>query len=79
MQKYLVDEPASGDIVVFLLCRPWFTALQLKIHKTFESLRITRLCLPTHIPEPSMCAIGEIARIFNAALDKGVKLTAIFR
>ena len=76
MQKYLVDLPAKGDIVVFY-------------YAGHGSQRYnSRTTKPNHLDEtivPSDANTGvfdvrdkEIARIINKALDKGVKLTAIF-
>jgi hypothetical protein len=76
MQKYLVDEPAKGDIVVF-------------VYAGHGSQRFnSQSTKPKHLDEtivPSDANAGgfdvrdkEIARIFNKALDKGVRLTAIF-
>jgi len=76
MQKYLVDEPASGDIVVFYYAGHGSLRYNSKSTKR-SNHSITRLCLPTHIPE-LRCARSRDRTHFNAALDKGVKLTAIF-
>src|SRR6202158_1989735 len=76
MQKYLVDLPAKGDTVVFY-------------YAGHGSQRYnSRTTKPNHLDEtivPSDANTGvfdvrdkEIARIINKALDKGVKLTAIF-
>jgi hypothetical protein len=76
MQKYLVDQPAKGDIVVFYYAGHGSQRFNSQSTK------------PRHLDEtivPSNANSGEfdvrdkeIARIFNKALDKGVKLTAIF-
>lgn len=81
MKKYLVDLPNPGDVVVFY-------------YSGHGSLRVNSLSkkelkqgnLPldnTIVPADASTAVfdvrdREIARIFNAALDKGVILTAIF-
>ena len=77
MQKYLVDEPAAGDTVVFYYAGHGSLRYNSKSAKRSNHLDNTIV--------PSDAYTGrfdvrdrEIARIFNAALDKGVKLTAIF-
>jgi hypothetical protein len=76
MQKYLVDEPQRGDVVVFY-------------YAGHGSQRVnTRNGKPDHldetiVPEDANSAVfdlrnKEIARIFSKAVDKGVILTAIF-
>ncbi len=76
MQKYLVDEPRRGDIVVFY-------------YAGHGSLRVnSKNGRPDHFDEtivPVNANTGvfdvrnkEIARLFNAAVDKGILLTAIF-
>jgi hypothetical protein len=76
MQKYLVDAPAKGDTVVFYYAGHGSQRFNSKTSK------------PRHLDEtivPSDANSGvfdvrdkEIARILNKALDKGVKVTAIF-
>jgi hypothetical protein len=76
MRKYLVDEPAKGDVVVFYYAGHGSQRYNSKSTK------------PRHLDETivPVDANGggfdvrdkEIARIFNSALNKGVKLTAIF-
>jgi hypothetical protein len=81
MQKYLVDLPSKGDIVVFY-------------YSGHGSLRVNSLSKKglnqsgnpldnTIVPVDANTGVfdvrdREIARIFNAALDKGIILTAIF-
>ena len=76
MQKYLVDEPAKGDTVVFYYAGHGSQRYNSKSTK------------PDHLDEtivPADARTGEydirdkeIARILNKALDKGIRLTAIF-
>lgn len=76
MQKYLVDQPQRGDTVVFY-------------YAGHGSLRVnSKNGRPDHFDEtivPADANTGvfdirnkEIARLFNAAVDKGILLTAIF-
>lgn len=76
MQKYLVDQPQSGDMVVFY-------------YAGHGSMRINSMNgRPDHFDEtivPVDANTGvfdirnkEITRLFNAAADKGILLTAIF-
>jgi len=76
MQKYLVDQPQRGDIVVFY-------------YAGHGSMRVnSKNGRPDHFDEtivPVDANSGvfdirnkEIARLLNAAVDKGVLLTAIF-
>jgi hypothetical protein len=76
MRKYLLEEPAKGDVVVFYYAGHGSQRYNSKSTK------------PRHLDETivPVDANGggfdirdkEIARIFNSALNKGVKLTAIF-
>jgi hypothetical protein len=76
MQKYLVEEPQKGDVVVFY-------------YAGHGSQRVnTKNGRPNHLDEtivPSDANTGvfdirnkEVARIFNRAIDKGIILTAVF-
>jgi hypothetical protein len=77
MQKYLVDEPASGDIVVFYYAG--HGSLRYNSKSTKRSNHLDNTIVPSDAYTGTFDVRDrEIARIFNAALDKGVKLTAIF-
>ena len=77
MRKYLVDEPAPGDIVVF------YYAGHGSLRYNSKSTKRSNFLDNTIVPADAYTGAfdvrdREIARIFNAALDKGVRLTAIF-
>jgi len=77
MRKYLVDEPASGDVVFFYYAGHGSLRYNSKSDKRASHLD------NTIVPADAYTGVfdvrdREIARIFNAALDKGVILTAIF-
>jgi hypothetical protein len=84
MQKYLVDEPHSGDTVVFYYSGHG----SLRVNSKGTKLTLVVNGNITHADStivPSDAWAGafdvrdrEMARIFNAALDKGIKLTVIF-
>jgi hypothetical protein len=82
MQKYLVDEPAPGDVVVFYYAGHGSLRTNCKSTKDINT---TKECPRDNTIVPADAFTGvfdvrdrEIARIFNRALDKGVRLTAIF-
>jgi hypothetical protein len=84
MQKYLVDEPKRGDTVVF------YDASHGSLRVNSKGTKLTILTGGKYVHAdstlvPSDAYKGgfdvrdrEMTRIFNAALDKGVHLTAIF-
>ena len=84
MQKYLVDEPMRGDTVVF------YDASHGSLRVNSKGTKLTILAGGKYVHAdstlvPSDAYKGgfdvrdrELARIFNAALDKGIHLTAIF-
>ncbi len=83
MQKYLVDEPRKGDTVVFYYAG--HGSLRLNTKGTKLTLMVDGK--QTHADStlvPADAYTGgydvrdrEMTRIFNAALDKGIKLTVI--
>lgn len=84
MQKYLVDDPKSGDTVVF------YDASHGSLRINSQGNKLTVLVNGKYVHAdstlvPSDAYKGgydirdrEMARIFNAALDKGIHLTVIF-
>lgn len=84
MQKYLVDEPARGDTVVFFYAGHG----SLRVNSLSEKREYVMNGKPMHLDNtivPADAYLGtvdvrdrEISRIFNASLDKGIHLTAIF-
>jgi hypothetical protein len=84
MQKYLVDEPKPGDTVVF------YDASHGSLRVNSKGTKLTILMNGKYVHAdstlvPSDAYKGgydvrdrEMARIFNAAADKGVHVTAIF-
>ena len=77
MRTYLVDKPESGDQVVF------YYAGHGSLRKNSRSLKRANHLDNTIVPIDAGSGAfdvrdREIARIFNAALDKGIRLTAIF-
>jgi len=76
MQKYLVDEPQKGDIVVFYYAGHGSQRLNTK------NGRPNRLD-ETIVPSDANTGVfdirnKEVARVFNRAIEKGIVLTAIF-
>jgi hypothetical protein len=83
MQKYLVDLPAKGDIVVFYYSGHGSLRVNSLSQKYVVCGKGDKKCDNTIVPVDANSSSPdvrdrEIARIFNAALDKGVILTAIF-
>jgi len=84
MQKYLVDDPKRGDMVVF------YDASHGSLRVNSKGTKLTILTGGKYVHAdstlvPSDAYKGgfdvrdrEMARIFNAALDKGIHVTAIF-
>jgi len=84
MQKYLVDLPQRGDTVVF------YDASHGSLRVNSKGNKLTVLVNGSYVHADSTLVPAdaykggfdvrdrEITRIFNAALDKGVHLTAIF-
>ena len=84
MQKYLVDEPKRGDTVVF------YDASHGSLRLNSKGTKLTVLVGGKYVHADSTLVPAdaykggfdvrdrEIARIFNAALDKGIHVTAIF-
>jgi hypothetical protein len=77
MRRYLVDEPARGDIVVFYYAGHGSLRYNSKSEKRASHLDNTIVPADAYTGAFDV-RDREIARIFNAALDKGVILTAIF-
>jgi len=76
MRKYLVDEPAKGDVVVFYYAGH---GSQRYNSKSTKPRHLDETIVPVDANEGGFdIRDKEIARIFNSALNKGVKLTAIF-
>jgi hypothetical protein len=84
MQKYLVDLPRPGDTVVF------YDASHGSLRVNSKGSKLTVLVNGSYVHADSTLVPAdaykggfdvrdrEITRIFNAALDKGIHLTAIF-
>jgi hypothetical protein len=77
MRTYLVDKPEPGDQVVF------YYAGHGSLRKNSKSIKRANHLDNTIVPIDAGSGTfdvrdREIARIFNAALDKGIRLTAIF-
>ena len=84
MQKYLVDVPQRGDTVVF------YDASHGSLRANSKGNKLTVLVNGEYVHADSTLVPAdaykggydvrdrEMARIFNAALDKGIHLTAIF-
>lgn len=84
MQKYLVDLPQRGDTVVF------YDASHGSLRVNSKGNKLTVLINGKYVHADSMLVPSdaykggfdvrdrEMTRIFNAALDKGIHLTAIF-
>jgi Caspase domain len=83
MQKYLVDEPRKGDTVVFYYAGHGSLRLNTKGNKLTLMVDGKQVHADsTMVPADAWTGAydvrdREITRIFNAALDKGVKLTVI--
>lgn len=83
MKKYLVDEPQSGDTVVFYYSGHGSLRINSKGTKiTVEENGILKHADSTIVPSDAWKGAfdvrdREMTRIFNSALDKGVKLTVI--
>jgi hypothetical protein len=84
MQKYLVDDPQRGDTVVF------YDASHGSLRVNTKGTKLTVLTGGKYVHADSTLVPAdaykggfdvrdrEMTRIFNAALDKGIHLTAIF-
>ena len=84
MNKYLVEQPHKGDIVVLYVAGHGSLRVNSKSNKQVFDLDGKTTPLDNTIV-PADAYLGaedirdrEMARIFNKALDKGVRLTAIF-
>lgn len=84
MKKYLVDLPQKGDTVVLYVAAHGSMRVNSKSNKQVFDLEGKPTALDNTIV-PADAYLGaedvrdrEIARIFNKALDKGVRITAIF-
>ena len=84
MNKYLVEQPQKGDIVVLYVAGHGSLRVNTKSNKQTFDLGGKPTPLDNTIV-PADAYLGaedirdrEMARIFNQALDKGVRLTAIF-
>jgi hypothetical protein len=84
MNKFLVDQPQKGDIVVFYIAGHGSLRVNTKSDKQAFDLGGKSTPLDNTIV-PADAYLGaedirdrEMARIFNKALDKGIRLTAIF-
>jgi hypothetical protein len=83
MQKYLVDEPRKGDTVVFYYAGHGSLRLNTKGNKLTLMVDGKQVHADSTLVPADAWTGGydvrdrEITRIFNAALDKGVKLTVI--
>jgi hypothetical protein len=84
MNKYLINEPQKGDIVVLYVAAHGSLRVNTKSKKQTFDLGGKPTPLDNTIV-PADAYLGaedvrdrEMARIFNQALDKGIRLTAIF-
>ncbi len=84
MNKYLVDEPQKGDTVVFYFAGHGSLRVNSRSAKQVFDVEGKPTPLDNTIV-PADAYLGaedirdrEIARIFNKALNKGIRLTAIF-
>jgi hypothetical protein len=84
MTNYLVEQPQKGDIVVFYVAGHGSLRVNTKSNKQTFDLGGKPTPLDNTIV-PADAYLGaedirdrEMARIFNKALDKGIRLTAIF-
>lgn len=84
MNKYLVEQPQKGDIVVFYIAGHGSLRVNTKSGKqTFDFGGKPTPLDNTIVPADAYLGAEdvrdrEMARIFNKALDKGIRLTAIF-
>jgi Caspase domain len=84
MNKYLVDQPQKGDIVVLYVAGHGSLRVNSKSNKqTFDFGGKPTPLENTIVPADAYLGTEdirdrELARIFNKALDKGIRLTAIF-
>ena len=84
MNKYLVEQPQKGDIVVLYVAGHGSLRVNTKSNKqTFDIAGKPTPLDNTIVPADAYLGAEDIrdremARIFNKALDKGVRLTAIF-
>lgn len=84
MNKYLVEQPQKGDIVVFYFAGHGSLRVNTKSNKqTFDIGGKPTPLDNTIVPADAYLGAEDIrdremARIFNKALDKGIHLTAIF-
>jgi hypothetical protein len=84
MNKYLVEQPQKGDIVVLYIAGHGSLRVNTKSNKQTFDLGGKPTPLDNTIV-PADAYLGaedirdrEMARVFNKALDKGIRLTAIF-
>jgi hypothetical protein len=84
MNKYLIEQPKKGDTVVLYVAAHGSLRVNSKSSKQVFDLQGKPTALDNTIV-PADAYLGtedirdrEIARIFNKALDKGVRITAIF-
>jgi caspase domain-containing protein len=84
MQKYLVDEPHRGDTVIFYYAGHGSLRLNSQGNKLSLMINGKQVHADSTLVPADAWTGGydvrdrEMTRIFNAALDKGVKLTVIF-
>ncbi len=84
MNKYLVEQPQKGDIVVLYVAGHGSLRVNTKSNKqTFDLGGKPTPLDNTIVPADAYLGVEDIrdremARIFNKALDKGIKLTAVF-
>jgi hypothetical protein len=84
LNKYLVEQPQKGDIVVLYIAGHGSLRVNTKSNKqTFDLAGRSTPLDNTVVPADAYLGAEDIrdremARIFNKALDKGVRLTAIF-
>jgi hypothetical protein len=84
MNKYLVEQPQKGDIVVLYVAGHGSLRVNSKSNKqTFDIAGKPTALDNTIVPADAYLGTEDIrdremARIFNHAVDKGIRLTAIF-
>jgi hypothetical protein len=84
MNKYLVEQPQKGDIVVLYVAGHGSLRVNSKSNKqTFDIAGKPTALDNTIVPADAYLGTEDIrdremARIFNKAVDKGIRLTAIF-